>query len=58
VANAPSYNVANWTTTQTFAVTGITLAASSEATVTVPPGGAIYVTYAGGTPTWSWVLTN
>ena len=37
--------------------TGITLAASSSAIVSVPSGKTIALTYAGGTPTWDWWLT-
>jgi hypothetical protein len=36
--------------------TGATLAASSSATVIVPSGKNITLTYAGGTPTWIWNL--
>jgi hypothetical protein len=37
-------------------VTGQTIPASSSATVRVPAGKNITLTYAGGTPTWVWVL--
>ena len=36
-------------------VTGMTMAVSSKASVMVPAGGSITLTYAGGTPTWVWI---
>jgi len=38
------------------AATGTTLAASTNDMVIVPTGKTIALTYAGGTPTWTWVL--
>lgn len=35
--------------------TGFTMAVSSQLAVRVPAGGSITLTYAGGTPTWTWI---
>jgi hypothetical protein len=37
------------------ATTGHTMAVSSQKAVQLPAGGTIALTYAGGTPTWTWI---